>query len=307
MQQDSNNPDATIWTRWNAVEGRECEILLPNNREVGDMVLRLAEAIETLASFEGRNHSEILTALQGKGSSAIRLRKRGQSGSVADGLVRLWGLDIFGLSGLNRTTIIELRFAAVMQSVILLFGFVLWSSLFVMLLGLRLIPLALALGMMLAVSEAFFRRQLFTVGSGVQKVRRILGVVMHMAVTILTTMCIIPPVTLIVFRVPIESKMAQERAAWPQSDVSSGDFFYKTKVLGILLRQDDEAGKTLRAAYFMTVSVVVATNLIMPVAWLFLRPEVLEKYYSSLDKAGKSNDLTAAETGTPARLGRDKF
>ncbi len=81
-----HKPDrVSVWV--DAADGESLEILLPLRRTLGDYVLRMAEAVGTLAAKENRSQLEVLADLQTAGSDVIRVRYR--HATATDGSISL--------------------------------------------------------------------------------------------------------------------------------------------------------------------------------------------------------------------------
>jgi hypothetical protein len=81
-----HKPDrVSVWVA--EAEGEALEILLPLRRTLGDYVLRMADAVGTLAAKENRSQLEVLADLQTAGSDVIRVRYR--HAAATDGSIPL--------------------------------------------------------------------------------------------------------------------------------------------------------------------------------------------------------------------------
>jgi len=74
-KQVENQPDRLIvWS--SQIDGEKIELLLPLRRTLGDYVLRMSEAVTTLAAKEGRSQLEILSDLQTASADVVRIKLR---------------------------------------------------------------------------------------------------------------------------------------------------------------------------------------------------------------------------------------
>jgi hypothetical protein len=81
-----HQPDRlSVWVT--PVNGERLEILLPLRRSLGDYLLRMAEAVGTLAAKEGRSQLEVLSDLQTAGADVVRVRFR--HAAASDGTIPL--------------------------------------------------------------------------------------------------------------------------------------------------------------------------------------------------------------------------
>jgi len=81
-----HRPDRlSVWV--SEADGEQLEILLPLRRTLGDFVLRMAEAVGTLAAKENRSQLEILSDLQTAGADVVRVRFR--HANATDGSISL--------------------------------------------------------------------------------------------------------------------------------------------------------------------------------------------------------------------------
>lgn len=271
IQETPVNQASTIWSKWDATRNCERELLLPS-REVGDYVLRLAEALEELSSFEGRPRLEIVLDLQASGGLRRVLRVR----NWMDDLVRLWGLDVFGLTGWSRVVVTELRALALTLSTLLLFNIIFWSILFLMLFDSRLWPLALALGTIFSLGAAVYQRSFMIAGFSARRrgAGRFIRVLVFPLMAVTLGLITSQPLALLLFRGPIDAWIVNSRE--PTTD--SKDFFYRIRVLHILLEEDSEPSKLFRRSYFAVVSVSLIIPM-LPATVVLLGSEEIKSYY----------------------------
>lgn len=207
-------PKAIIWRRWDALLGRERQIILPTDTAMRDYAERVAELLGYLADLEERSQAEVLSDIRPHLSLLESYDSRSQVGlRFFASLISVFGLAIYGLDSLSPKAVYELGSGGLLMAVMFLFDFTGWVILFRLVFGedgrdAASWSFSILLGLLFAGTALVFERQFLT---RVQRTVKtfILSLIRIIAILI-SRYLIFMPIILLVLRVPIIQRMHSE-------------------------------------------------------------------------------------------------